>query len=152
MLHLNLRPDNTQRCPCTSYVISIHTPLTLLPNHVYNPTHLSLLSLLIRILGLDSRQLKLCTHTTLHRPPPTQRLVHIPRKQTNPRLHIIMYLESYIVDIGNLPRRMGDLVLRSLILELKKAPTPRIALVYFSPLKNKKIKIANRRRENSRTD
>lgn len=81
-----------------------------------------LVGLLGRILGLYSRELELFTHTLFHGIPPADDSVHVPRKQANPRLYVVVKLERHVIDIGNLAGRMGDLVFRPLVFELEKTP------------------------------
>lgn len=93
---------------------------------------LGFLGLLLPILGLYRRKLKLFAHALLHWEPPPDNLVHVPRKQANPWLDIIMQLKGHIVDAGNLARGMRDLVLWSLVVEFKKATVKTVSFFYFA--------------------
>lgn len=46
----------------------------------------------------------------------------VPGQGADPRLHIVVYSELDILNLGNFARGMCDLVLRLLVLELEEAP------------------------------
>lgn len=58
-----------------------------------------------------------------HGPPEKEVLGHVPGQQTNPRLDIVVQLQRDIFGMGNLARRMRDLVLGLLVFELELAAT-----------------------------
>lgn len=71
-------------------------------------------------LGLLQRwESNLFARATLYRIPDSNLLVHIPGKQTYPRLDIVVELEDDVVGAGNLAAGVRNLVLRLLVLELE---------------------------------
>jgi hypothetical protein len=81
-----------------------------------------LLLILLLVLLLERRQLEHLANAAFDGFPVQEVRLPSPGQDSDPRLNVVVHLEDHILDLCNLARRRGDLVLWSLISELNLSP------------------------------
>src|SRR5690606_34026600 len=69
------------------------------------------------ILLLNCWQSKLLAHVVAQHLPPAKVGILVPRQEADPRLHVVVHAQHHVVLLGNLARRVRDLVLGALVLD-----------------------------------
>jgi hypothetical protein len=90
--------------------------------HLLSTSLLSRLLRLLLILLLQRRQFKHLAQAALNNTPPEEARLLRPGKHADPRLHVVMHLQHYVVELGELARRSRDLVFWFLVAELDLPP------------------------------
>jgi len=91
------------------------------PPNLHTSSSISRLLLVFVLLNLESRKLEGLTHTSPEGLPAADISVLVPCQDANPRLDIIVQLQDDLVGLGDLARRMSDLILGFLVLDAEFA-------------------------------